>query len=961
MKKILALFGFLIVGFLIFTGQTYIPDDATLVRIDIKETSPFIPLDLKRPVNNIPVFIYSPFGITSVGPNFRPYPHTATQSEVMGYCNPNVQNKVVAGWNSYGPSFYGTGFGVSTNGGVNWTGNYTLPGLSANSGDPSMAVTSDGKIFMNAIGPSSSTQVITWSTDNGVTWAPYVIAASIPSSVADKNHLGIDDKATSPYYNNLYISFTDFSQSAQPLMFVRSTNAGVNWGNTQYLSSTLGYRFQGVNIHTGPNGEVYMVWATRDAASPYTERYVGFAKSTNGGVNFSYTKEDAIAITGIRGYLKSTSIRVNSFPWMAVDKTGGPYNGYIYVTWTQKNQAPAGTDPDVCFSKSTNGGLNWTAPVRVNDDPLNNGRDQWFSNICVDQYGGINIIFYDSRNPSTNDSAEVYVARSVDGGNTWTNILVSDHRFKPKPISGLASGYQGDYIGICASGNTVYPLWCDDYSGVYQVWTAPISLGPSITHTPLGNTEQITGTRAVNATIIPAGSGINPSRTKLHYSKNSLTFTDSVLMTNTGGNNWTANITLTGAGTYRYFIRTADSLNRVATAPAGAPGSFYSFIASTDTIKPVITHTPLPNWPKLQWPATVTANVTDNIGIDSVWVRWYKNTPSTGIKHFKLLPTGGNNYSAAFNSTQAEVNIGDSIFYRIFAQDNSSLKNRDSTALYNFKIINLVNVCIGTGTTLVGYPFYTFYMDSKTHMLYLGSEIGVTGGGSITKIGFNVGAIGSPAMSGFQVRMQNTTITSLSGFVTTGTWQTVYTSNSYIPAGTGWQYITLTTPFPYNGTNLLIEICFNNSSWSSNTTVQATSVSPQRTYHQYADLSTGNGCVDPLSLTTSNPLLPNICIELTPGTGLENKTSQIPDKYELSQNYPNPFNPVTKISFAIPKQGMVSLKVYDILGREVANLVNEVKPAGYYTIDFDASNLASGVYFYRLESNGFVDVKRMML
>ncbi len=85
------------------------------------------------------------------------------------------------------------------------------------------------------------------------------------------------------------------------------------------------------------------------------------------------------------------------------------------------------------------------------------------------------------------------------------------------------------------------------------------------------------------------------------------------------------------------------------------------------------------------------------------------------------------------------------------------------------------------------------------------------------------------------------------------------------------------------------------------------------------------------------------------------------DKYSLSQNYPNPFNPTTKINFAIPKQGLVTLKVYDVLGREVANLVNEVKTAGNYIVDFDASYLASGVYFYKLEVNGFSDVKRLVL
>lgn len=88
---------------------------------------------------------------------------------------------------------------------------------------------------------------------------------------------------------------------------------------------------------------------------------------------------------------------------------------------------------------------------------------------------------------------------------------------------------------------------------------------------------------------------------------------------------------------------------------------------------------------------------------------------------------------------------------------------------------------------------------------------------------------------------------------------------------------------------------------------------------------------------------------------------QIPNEYYLAQNYPNPFNPTTNIRFAIPKSGNVKLSVYNILGQEVANLVNDVKEAGTYTIKWDASNLASGLYIYRLESAGQVISKKMTL
>jgi hypothetical protein len=87
----------------------------------------------------------------------------------------------------------------------------------------------------------------------------------------------------------------------------------------------------------------------------------------------------------------------------------------------------------------------------------------------------------------------------------------------------------------------------------------------------------------------------------------------------------------------------------------------------------------------------------------------------------------------------------------------------------------------------------------------------------------------------------------------------------------------------------------------------------------------------------------------------------IPLHYSLEQNYPNPFNPTTAIRYNVPKNGPVSIKLFDITGREVATLVNEVKSAGSYEIKLDASGLASGVYFYRMTANDFVSVKKMSI
>ncbi|NOS86766.1 MAG: T9SS type A sorting domain-containing protein [Ignavibacteria bacterium] len=91
------------------------------------------------------------------------------------------------------------------------------------------------------------------------------------------------------------------------------------------------------------------------------------------------------------------------------------------------------------------------------------------------------------------------------------------------------------------------------------------------------------------------------------------------------------------------------------------------------------------------------------------------------------------------------------------------------------------------------------------------------------------------------------------------------------------------------------------------------------------------------------------------------QTIEIPNYYSLAQNYPNPFNPTTSIKYSVPKTVNVSLKIYDLLGKEVATLVNETKQPGFHTADFNASNLASGIYFYRIDAGEFTSVKKMML
>ena len=116
-------------------------------------------------------------------------------------------------------------------------------------------------------------------------------------------------------------------------------------------------------------------------------------------------------------------------------------------------------------------------------------------------------------------------------------------------------------------------------------------------------------------------------------------------------------------------------------------------------------------------------------------------------------------------------------------------------------------------------------------------------------------------------------------------------------------------------------------------------------------------------------LYPN-CVELrlgrvghatSPVTGVAEEGGGIPEQFILSQNYPNPFNPTTAVGYQLPTASEVKLIVYDLLGREVAVLVNERKVVGSYEVKFDAAGLASGVYLYRLTAGDFVQTRKMVV
>lgn len=414
------------------------------------------------------------FELMAQFPSFRIHPSTSNQIEPAIVRHPGNPNIMFASAFTIRQSFKSEGVYLTTNGGVDWFGSDTLNGspITNHGGDPGPIIDKDGNLILTHQGGFIIGMFSNYSTNLGQTWSNnYQIAGNDQ----DKGSPATDDVPSSQYYGRTFLVWTRFT-SPFPIVTSHTSNGGANWsGLIQINNSQSGHQSLGPTMSIGPQGQNYVSWASAILSSPFNEDCIGFAESTNGGVNWS-VNECAYDCNGVKAsMLAPWGIRVNGYPGMDVDKTGGNRNGWIYIVTAEKNLLPAGNDPDIVFHKSTDGGDTWSPGIRVNQDPFNNGRIQIFPAIRVDEAGGINVVYIDNRNINP-DSAQVYFSRSTDGGTNWTDYLVSDHKFRPKGIAGAGSGNQGDNIGITSGNNKLWPVWMDDATGVYQIWTAPIDL-----------------------------------------------------------------------------------------------------------------------------------------------------------------------------------------------------------------------------------------------------------------------------------------------------------------------------------------------------------------------------------------------------------------------------------------------------------------------------------------------------
>ncbi|GAB4294844.1 MAG: hypothetical protein Kow0098_16700 [Ignavibacteriaceae bacterium] len=413
----------------------------------------------------------------SIGDNFRIYPSETTQTEVFLVTHPTDINTMFGSANTirFLPSFFvSEGVYVTTDGGNSWFGSDTCTGeiITFHGGDPGIAIDKDGRFILTRLGDDFFRGLFSHtSTDLGATWTSQV---TISLDELERATVVSDADPLSNFYGRTYAAWVVLGPPQNPLYVSYTDDGGSNWSDSIQVNSPF-QRTAGGEITIGPDGKLYTTWAVLSPASPFNEIFIGFASSSDGGVNWT-SNESIVPVNGIAGTLtEKQNIRVNGLPRIAVDLSGGTRQGWIYIVTAQKNLTPAGTDPDIILYRSSNGGANWSDGIRVNQDGINNGNIQYFPAVHVDHTGGLNVIYYDDRF-TTSDSTGVFLSRSTDGGTTWTDYQVSDHNFRPEPIGGLGQGYQGDNIDLNSAGNTLWPVWMDNSTGIYQMWTSRIDL-----------------------------------------------------------------------------------------------------------------------------------------------------------------------------------------------------------------------------------------------------------------------------------------------------------------------------------------------------------------------------------------------------------------------------------------------------------------------------------------------------
>ncbi|HXC06371.1 MAG TPA: sialidase family protein, partial [Bacteroidia bacterium] len=344
--------------------------------------------------------------------------------EVSICINPKNPLQVVAGANI--DNYY-----YSSDGGLHWTSGTLVSTGNGVYGDPCLFADTTGTFYFIHLS-NPPTGMGSWvdrivchrSSDGGITYNN--------GTYTGKNGTKVQDKAwtaVNPFNNEIYVCWTQFDvygvntpTDSTIILFSKSTDNAATWSNPKRISAQGGdcmdsdSTVEGAVPCVGPNGQIYVAWAGAQG--------LVFNKSLDGGITWMPRESQVCLIPGGWDYNVSGLYRCNGLPVTTCDMSNGPNRGTIYINWSDQRNGT--TDTDIWMVKSTDGGITWSSPKRVNTDPP--GRQNFMSFMTIDQSNGdLYVVYYDRRNYSSGDSTDVFLARSSDGGNTFTDYRINEN------------------------------------------------------------------------------------------------------------------------------------------------------------------------------------------------------------------------------------------------------------------------------------------------------------------------------------------------------------------------------------------------------------------------------------------------------------------------------------------------------------------------------------------------------
>ncbi len=374
--------------------------------------------------------------------------------------DPNDHNIMTIGWrqfNTVSNNFRQAGYGYTSDGGQTWTFPGVIePGVFRS--DPVLDYDVDGNFYYNSLtnDPTYMCKVFK-SSNGGSSWNSGTYAQG-----GDKQWMTID-KSGGPGTGHIYAFWTSFYSVCYPGFFTRSTDAGASFENCTIIPDDPSWG----TLTVASNGNLYIGAASSDFV---------VARSSNAQISGQTVTWDMATIVSLNGFITygigPNPDGLGGQTNIAVDTSGGPNQGNVYLLCSVEPYS--GSDPlDVMFARSTNGGVNWSSPVRVNDD-VSTSAYQWFGTMSVAPTGRIDVVWLDTRDhPGTNTSA-LYYSNSTDGGTTWSqNERLSDY-FDPH-VGWPNQQKMGDYFHMVSDSSSARLAWAATFNGEQDVYYSYIS------------------------------------------------------------------------------------------------------------------------------------------------------------------------------------------------------------------------------------------------------------------------------------------------------------------------------------------------------------------------------------------------------------------------------------------------------------------------------------------------------